>query len=84
MKKVRQIFSIIAIVILVGLYVAVLIAAIFDDPKTFTFLKFAITGTIVIPALLWIIGMFVRLSNGQGQINLNLDEEESSPTEEEK
>ena len=78
MNRLRQVVAIIGIVLLVGLYVASLAAAIFDDPHTFTLLKFAVTGTIVIPAFLWIIGMFLRLAKGEGQINFNPDEDDAS------
>lgn len=59
MKNFKRIFSILGIVILVGLYVATLVFALIDSPWAFECLKVSIGFTIIIPILLWIyIAMF--------------------------
>ena len=63
MKKMKSILAIIGIVILVALYVLTFIFAIIDDPRTFRLLGTALTATVIIPTLIWVIGIFVRLSS---------------------
>ncbi len=60
MKKFRQIAALAGVILLAGLYLATLAAALLDNPDSFFFLRLAIGGTIGIPVLLWIIGIFVR------------------------
>lgn len=54
MKNIKRIFSILGIVILVGMYILTLIFALFDNPHTFSCLKISVGLTILIPVLLWI------------------------------
>jgi hypothetical protein len=61
MKKVKQIFAIIAIVLLVGLYLSTLIFAIIGSKDTMVLFKTAIFSTIVIPVLIWAYTMIFRL-----------------------
>ncbi|MDD3204975.1 MAG: hypothetical protein PHS74_04465 [Lachnospiraceae bacterium] len=53
-KKIKQISAIIAIVILVGLYVATFIFAITDSPNSGRMFQASLFATIGIPILLWI------------------------------
>ncbi|MCR5545047.1 MAG: hypothetical protein K6F30_01020 [Lachnospiraceae bacterium] len=63
MKKAKQFLAIIGILLLVGLYVLTFVLAIIDDPNTMKLLSASIVATIVIPAGIWIIGIFVKLSS---------------------
>ena len=62
MQKFKRILALLGVILLVGLYVATFLAAIFDNPNSFTFFKVAFGATIAIPTLLWIIGIFLRIS----------------------
>ena len=71
MKTLKRIFAIIGIILLLGLYVAVFITAIFDDPNTFTYFKIALGATIIVPVGLWVIGIFLRISKSDQSDNKN-------------
>ena len=71
MKKAKQILAIIGIIILVALYALTLIAAIFDNTKTMSYLSAAIGATIIIPVILWVIQMFYHLSNKPDDNDIN-------------
>ncbi len=62
MQKFKQIFAIVGIVLLVAMYVSTVIFAIIDNPKTFTLLAASVAATIVIPVMLWVIGIFLRIA----------------------
>ena len=62
MKKAKQVFAILGIILLVSLYVATLVFAIIDNPKTYTMLGVSIGATIVIPVMLWVMGVFLRIA----------------------
>ena len=62
MKKAKQVFAILGIALLVGLYVATLVFAIIDNPQTYTMLGVSIGATIVIPVMLWVMGVFLRIA----------------------
>jgi uncharacterized membrane protein len=70
MKKARKILAIVGVVLLVLLFLAVLLAAIFDDPETYTYLKISFVAMVTVPILIWLLGMFLRLSQGKGEINM--------------
>ncbi|MGN0290624.1 MAG: hypothetical protein ACI4C5_01725 [Lachnospiraceae bacterium] len=53
MKKVKQVFAILLILILIGLYVSTLVFAIIGSDKTLVWLQASIYATIVLPVLLW-------------------------------
>jgi|GEM_PF-6984161 len=59
----KQILALIAIVLLVFMYVITLFCAIFDSTATMQYLKLSLVMTIAIPILLWIFGIFYRLSH---------------------
>lgn len=63
MKKAKQILALSGIVLLVGLYVLTFIFAIIDNPNTMHLLGASLAATVIIPAGIWIIGIFVRLSS---------------------
>lgn len=53
-KKLKQISAIIAIIILVGLYIATFIFAIIDSPYSGRMFQACLFATIAVPILLWI------------------------------
>ena len=53
MKRIKQTAAIFGVILLVGLYLATLVFALIDHPKTLELLKISI-GFILIPVLLWI------------------------------
>ncbi|MCI9426476.1 MAG: hypothetical protein HFI81_01785 [Eubacterium sp.] len=54
MKRIKQTAAIFGVILLVGLYLATLVFALIDHPKTLELLKISIGFTILIPVLLWI------------------------------
>ena len=54
MKRPKQIAAILGVILLIGMYVATLVFALIDHPKTLELLKISIGFTILIPVLLWI------------------------------
>lgn len=63
MKKARQILAIIGIILLVLLYVLAFVAAILDKTATMKYLAAALMATIIIPIILWLLGMFLRIAS---------------------
>lgn len=61
MKKPKQILAIIGVVILVGLYVLTIVAALLDNPQTFKLLGASIGATVIIPVIIWVVGIFVKM-----------------------
>lgn len=59
-QKLKQIIAIIGIVVLVGMYVVTLIAAIFDNPKTMTFLQISVILTVMVPIILYLFLYMLR------------------------
>ena len=53
-KKVKQISAIIAIILLVGLYVATFVFAITDSPNSGRMFQACLFATVAVPILLWI------------------------------
>ncbi len=76
MKKVKSILAIIGILLLVGLYVLTFVLAIVDDPRSFQMLGAALASTVIIPTLIWVIGIFVRLSSPTNSPEDNSEENE--------
>ncbi len=74
MKKVRQILALVGVVLLVLLFILVLITALFDDPGKYKLFGAAVVAMISVPVIIWILGMFIRLAEGKGQINLPEEE----------
>ncbi|MCR5098630.1 MAG: hypothetical protein K6B14_06750 [Lachnospiraceae bacterium] len=61
MKKIRQILALVGVVLLVGLYVVTIVFALLDNPQTFHMLGASIAATVIIPVIIWVIGIFVKL-----------------------
>lgn len=53
-KKIKQISAIIAIIALLGLYVATFVFAIIDSPNSGRMFQASLFATIALPILLWI------------------------------
>ncbi len=62
MKKIKQISAIIGVVLLVALYGSTIVFAILDNPATFKLLGASIAATVIIPVIIWVVGIFVKLS----------------------
>lgn len=62
MKKLKQIFGIVAIALLVFMYVLTLVFAIIDDPHTMTLFKASVAATVIIPVFLWVIRIFIKIA----------------------
>lgn len=54
MKRPKQIAAITGVILLAGMYLATLVFAVIDHPKTMELLKISIGFTILVPVLLWI------------------------------
>ena len=61
MKKVRQILSMIGIVLLVSLYFITIVLALTDDPNTMNAFRASIYCTFLIPVLIWAYTFIYRL-----------------------
>jgi hypothetical protein len=80
MKKIKQMLAVLGIILLVGLYVATLLCAIFDRTETMSMFRAAVYATVIIPVLLWAYIMIYRLVTGHD----NHDEDESDPPADQK
>jgi hypothetical protein len=56
------------------MYILTLFAALFDDGKTMPFLKASIALTILVPTLIWVFGIFIRISRKDDNDNDNDNE----------
>ena len=75
MEKARKILAIAGVVALVLLFLVVLLAAVFDDPETYNYLKISFVAMVTVPIIIWLVGMFLRLAQGRGEINMPEDTE---------
>ena len=66
MKKIKQIFAIILIILLTALYVSTLIFAITDNPHRMHMFAVSIAATIILPVLLYVYTMICRVASGRG------------------
>ena len=57
-RRVKQILAIIAIILLVGLYVASLVLSLVKNDNAVKMLKLSVLLTIIIPAWLYLVMMF--------------------------
>ncbi|MCR5666595.1 MAG: hypothetical protein K6G01_07165 [Eubacterium sp.] len=73
MKKARQICALIGVILLVALYASTLVFALIDSADAFAMLKISIYATVIIPVLIWAMGMIARLLKKK----YSLDETES-------
>lgn len=62
-NKIKQIFAIVAIVLLTGLYIACLVFALIKSPLATKLLGLTLVLTIMIPVILYVIMMFYKLSH---------------------
>lgn len=62
MKKGKQIFALIGVVLLIGLYIVTLIAACFASPASSGLFLACIYATFIIPVLIWLYQLFYKLS----------------------
>lgn len=60
-KKVKQICALIGVILLAALYLSTLIFALMDHENSMAFLKASIYATVIIPVLIWAMGMVARL-----------------------
>ena len=56
MQRLRQILAIIGIILLVGMYVLTIFAAVFDNTKTMSYL----TASIAVPFTLWLLNIMIQ------------------------
>ena len=59
MQRIKQILAIIGIILLVGMYVLTLIAALFDSTDTMQYLAASIAATILIPFTFWLLNLMI-------------------------
>ncbi len=60
MQRLRQILAILGIILLVALYLLTIIAAIFDNTNTMSYLSASIATTILIPVTLWLLNLMIQ------------------------
>lgn len=65
MRKLKQIFAIILVIFLAGLYVSTLVFALIGSDQAMDWLKASIYATIVLPVLLWAYSFIYRLTKKQ-------------------
>ena len=76
MKNKRQVLALIGVILLVLLYASTIIFALIDDPRTFHLLGVSVVATIIIPIIIWVVGIFVRLDKKE---DIFKDEKEDRP-----
>ena len=62
MQKLKQIFGIASIALLVFMYVLTLVFAVIDNPHTMTLFKASVAATVIIPVFLWVIRIFLKIA----------------------
>ncbi|MCR4782367.1 MAG: hypothetical protein K5851_06475 [Lachnospiraceae bacterium] len=62
MNRFKRILALIGVFLLAFMYILTVFAAVFDDGKTMTFLKLSLVLTILVPSIIWIFGIFVRIT----------------------
>ncbi|MCI8991479.1 MAG: hypothetical protein HFG80_01940 [Eubacterium sp.] len=60
-KKVKQVCALIGVILLVALYVSTLVFALMDNENSINLLKASIYATVIVPVLIWAMGMVARL-----------------------
>lgn len=61
MKKLKRVFALIGVILLIGLYGMTIVCAIFDNSDTMVYLKASIVATVMLPTLLWIYMFIFKL-----------------------
>lgn len=67
MKKAKQIFAIIGIVLLVSLYFITLVCALTDNTSTMQVFMASVFATVVIPVIIWAYSFIYRLIKKNSQ-----------------
>ena len=62
MKKIKQIFAILGVLLLLGLYAATFIMALTDNTETMQFFRASLFATFVIPVLMWAYSLVYKLA----------------------
>ena len=75
-KKIRQLLAWIAIIALVGLYVATLIFSLIGSPFAQKMFQASLLCTFVIPIIIWLCMMALKWSE-DSSITINPDDEEN-------
>ena len=60
MQRLRQILAITGIILLVGMYVLTIFAAVFDNTKTMSYLTASIAATILVQFTLWLLNIMIQ------------------------
>ena len=60
MQRLRQILALIGIILLVGMYVLTIFAAVFDNTKTMSYLTASSAATILVPFNLWLLNIMIQ------------------------
>lgn len=63
MNRIKQLFAIILIILLISLYVITLVFAIMDNTSTMSMFAASVLATIIIPVLLWAYTFIYKLVN---------------------
>lgn len=74
MKKAKQIFAIIGIVLLVSLYVITLICAITDNSGTMQVFLASVVATVIFPVLIWTYTFIYKLMKNRDESDFSEDE----------
>lgn len=72
MKRFKQIFAIIGVILLVALYLCTIIFAFTDSTKSMGFFKASIAATILLPVLLYAYTLFYKLSHKDDDTNSDI------------
>ncbi len=60
MKKIKQILSILGVILLLGLYLSTLLCALFAQENVMQLVTASLYATVVIPTLLWLYSFLYR------------------------
>lgn len=63
MKKLKHILALIGIIVLVLMYIITLFYSFFDNSTSLIFFKLSLALTVFIPTILWILSLFIKISN---------------------
>ena len=69
MQKLKRLVALLGVFLLVMLYVITFVFAIIDNPNTFSLFKISFAATIAVPVILWILGIFIRLSKKEDDLS---------------
>lgn len=81
MKKLKRILALAGVLILVGMYLAVLILGLTASPATKDVLLAAIVCTVVVPCLLYAMMLVARVLDGRNHDDSNARTDSSEPSD---